>query len=69
MSKKNKTEKLFFSKTLDFLDYYLPEQARKSVNTLETYRDALTVFADSCQKTSTFPYAHFNLRIALTICC
>lgn len=44
MSKKNKTEKLFFSKTLDFLDHYLPEQAQKSVNTVETYRDALTIF-------------------------
>ncbi len=44
MSKKNKVEKLFFSKTLDFLDHYLPEQAKKSVNTIETYRDALTIF-------------------------
>jgi len=37
-------KKLFFSKTLDFLDLYLPEQAMKSKNTIETYRDALTVF-------------------------
>lgn len=44
MSKKNKTKKLFFSKTLDFLDHYLPEQVKKSANTIETYRDALTVF-------------------------
>ena len=42
---RNKTEKkLFFSKTLDFLDRYLPDQAMKSTNTIETYRDALTVF-------------------------
>lgn len=42
---RNKTEKkLFFSKTLDFLDRYLPAQAMKSTNTIETYRDALTVF-------------------------
>lgn len=44
MSKKDKAKKLFFSKTLDFLDLYLPEQAKKSVNTIETYRDALTIF-------------------------
>lgn len=44
MSKKKGKEKLFFSKTLDFLDHYLPEQAMKSANTIETYRDALTIF-------------------------
>ena len=44
MSKKKSKEKLFFSKTLDFLDHYLPEQAMKSANTIETYRDALTIF-------------------------
>ncbi len=44
MSKKKSKEKLFFSKTLDFLDHYLPEQAMKSTNTIETYRDALTIF-------------------------
>ncbi len=37
-------KKLFFSKTLDFLEHYLPEQALKSRNTIETYRDALTIF-------------------------
>jgi len=44
MNKKEKIKKLFFSRTLDFLDHYLPEQAMKSSNTVETYRDALTVF-------------------------
>lgn len=44
MTKKTRTEKLFFSRTLDFLGHYLPEQAKKSDNTIETYRDALTVF-------------------------
>lgn len=44
MSKKRKMNKLFFSRTLDFLNHYLPEQAMKSNNTIETYRDALTVF-------------------------
>lgn len=44
MSRKNPQKKLFFSKTLEFLEHYLPEQALKSKNTVETYRDALTVF-------------------------
>lgn len=44
MSKNKQLQKLFFSKTLDFLDHYLPEQAKKSNNTIETYRDALTIF-------------------------
>ena len=35
---------LFFSKTNDFLSYYLPCQATRSIHTIETYRDGLTVF-------------------------
>ena len=44
MSRKKTEQKLFFSKTLDFLEHYLPEQALKSRNMIETYRDALTIF-------------------------
>lgn len=44
MSGKKAKKILFFSKTLDFLERYLPEQSLKSRNTIETYRDALTVF-------------------------
>ena len=44
MSRKKPQKKLFFSKTLEFLESYLPQQALKSRNTVETYRDALTVF-------------------------
>ncbi len=44
MSRKMPQEKLFFSRTLDFLEHYLPEQALKRRNTIETYRDGLTVF-------------------------
>lgn len=44
MSRKKLSKKLFFSKTLDFLEHYLPDQALKSRNTVETYRDGLTVF-------------------------
>lgn len=43
--KNNKLDKeLFFSKTNDFLNLYLPRQAMKSDNTINTYRDGLTVF-------------------------
>ena len=43
---KNKTDiqDLFFGGTSDFLNHYLPEQVQKSIHTIETYRDALTVF-------------------------
>ena len=44
MSRKKAEKILFFSKTLDFLEHYLPDQSLKSRNTIETYRDALTVF-------------------------
>lgn len=44
MNRRTKEKKLFFSKTLEFLEHYLPEQAKKSNNTVETYRDSLTVF-------------------------
>ena len=35
---------LFFSKTSQYLNVYLPRQAGKSVRTIKTYADALTVF-------------------------
>ena len=38
----NKT--LFFSKTNDFLNVYLKNQAMKSDNTVHTYQDGLTIF-------------------------
>lgn len=42
---KNKDfEKLFFSKTRDFLDEYLTKQCSRSPHTVKAYRDALTVF-------------------------
>jgi integrase/recombinase XerD len=46
---KNKKEQvpvssLFFSKTWDFLNTYLPKQAGRSLATVESYRDSLTIF-------------------------
>ena len=42
---KNKNfEKLFFSKTRDFLDGYLTKQCSRSPHTVKAYRYALTVF-------------------------
>jgi site-specific recombinase XerD len=37
-------DKLFFSKTREFLDKYLPAQCARSPHTIKAYRDALTVF-------------------------
>lgn len=36
--------KLFFSQTLMYLDVYLPTQVGRSEDTIDSYRDALTVF-------------------------
>lgn len=44
MKNKALNSQLFFSKTNDFLNIYLPQQAARSKNTIETYRDGLTVF-------------------------
>jgi site-specific recombinase XerD len=44
MKSNKRNPELFFSKTLDYLNNYLPRQALKSSHTIETYRDALTVF-------------------------
>jgi site-specific recombinase XerD len=42
---KNKpVEKLFFSMAYEFLEVYMPEQAGMSLETVRSYRDALTVF-------------------------
>lgn len=38
------SKELFFSRTNDFLNLYLPKQAMKSNNTINTYRDGLTIF-------------------------
>ena len=37
-------EKLFFSKTRDFLDLFLAGQCSRSSHTIKAYRDALTIF-------------------------
>lgn len=44
MTNKQLNKELFFSRTNDFLNLYLSKQAMKSTNTINTYRDGLTVF-------------------------
>lgn len=44
MNAKKLSQELFFSKTNDFLNLYLPNQAVRSINTIFTYQDGLTVF-------------------------
>ena len=38
------SRRLFFSRTHDFLDSYLPNQVGRSRHTIESYRDSLSVF-------------------------
>lgn len=44
MKNKPLQKDLFFSKTGEYLNHYLPNQIHKSPRTIKTYRDALTVF-------------------------
>ena len=44
MKQKKMDSTLFFSRTNDFLNLYLPEQIVRSRHTIKTYRDSLTVF-------------------------
>ena len=47
MRNKNKTpnnDKLFFSRTLQYLDNYLPRQLGRSAETVRSYRDSLSRF-------------------------
>lgn len=46
MRKTAPISQLFFSKTWDFLNVYLVDQAGRSPATAESYRDSLTVFKD-----------------------
>lgn len=41
---KTKFDKLFFSKTSSFLQDYLPHSIGRSVNTIKSYQDSLTIF-------------------------
>jgi len=43
-SNRSTQSKLFFSKTWNFLNEYLPKQAGNSLDTVESYRDSLTLF-------------------------
>ena len=42
--KKNSHDALFFSMTYEFLEIYLAKQLGRSPDTIESYRDALTLF-------------------------
>ena len=44
MKTKESNHALFFSMTWDFLNEYLPKQAGHSADTVESYRDSLTLF-------------------------
>ena len=44
MKRKREVHDLFFSRTWEFLEVYLPKQSGKSSHTIKAYRDSLTVF-------------------------
>ena len=44
MRRANRDAPLFFSRTYDFLERYLPKQVGRSPHTVDSYRDALSVF-------------------------
>lgn len=62
MKNKVTTEQLFFSRTWNFLNHYLEKQAGRSPETVESYRDSLTVFKnylveEANKSIATFQYA------------
>lgn len=59
----NSTEPLFFSMTYEYLEVYMPNRLGRSVETIRSYRDALTVFrrylyAEKGLSVSQFPMSH-----------
>lgn len=44
MKNSHQSEPLFFSLTYEFLEIYLPKQCGRSPHTVESYRDALSLF-------------------------
>lgn len=61
MNKKILLQELFFSKTNEFLNIYLPNQAAKSINTIKTYQDALTIFRRYITDTKNISLRKFKL--------
>ena len=62
MKNKITTEQLFFSRTWNFLNHYLVKQAGRSPETVESYRDSLTIFKnylveEANKSIATFQYA------------
>lgn len=70
MNKAIIAEKLFFSKTRDYLDSYLVLQCGKSKHTVKSYRDALTVFRryvldEKCLSIKKFRYEDCSRNLVL----
>ena len=56
---------LFFSKTNDFLNLYLPSQAIRSANTISTYQDGLTIFRRYVTNTKKVSIRKFKFSVGL----
>jgi site-specific recombinase XerD len=66
-NKKMQTDSLFFSMTLEFLEIYLPRQLGRSLKTIKSYRDSLTIFRrflyEECQLSiATFKFKDCNQK-------
>ena len=59
---------LFFSLTWDFVNEYLPKQAGHSVNTVESYRDSLTLFRRFLTDTQHISLAKFKFSDCIKDC-
>jgi len=64
---KIQTDSLFFSMTLEFLETYLPRQLGRSLKTIKSYKDSLTIFRrylrDECHTSiATFKFKDCNQK-------
>lgn len=58
---------LFFSRTNDFLNIYLPSQAVRSACTVKTYLDGLTAFLCWCKRQETNLWSGRFLLLCLLV--
>jgi len=59
---KNKDEKLFFSMTFEFLEVYMKVQMMRSLETVKSYCDVLTVFRHYLRNNKNISISRFTFR-------
>lgn len=63
------TAPLFFSMTYEFLELYLPKQCGRSSHTVESYRDALSLFRRYVLDTLGVSIGKFTFADCTRECC